>query len=212
MSLSSGAAGRGGVHLAHGVVRDPHALDGQRALRIGWRTLKRVGAGSLVEDRPTRKLHSNLRERLSDFCESQTSALSAAGSGSVQVGVQVGFRERSGREAERTRPRGLSRTQWGAELTSLLMICRPVICPQRHRCHLEKNATQMAAISWQLTGADVAAAQVDPGAARAGRRQPPLAALEALLPDVAREGLLLEHRTPAVDIWGSRQAAPIQPG
>ena len=91
------------------------------------------------------------------------------------------------------------------------MICRPVICPQRHRCHLEKNATQMAAISWQLTGADVAAAQVDSGAAAAGRRQPPLAALEALLPDVAREGLLLEHRTPAVDIC-ARQAAPIQPG
>ena len=63
----------------------------------------------------------------------------------------------------------------------------------------------MAAISWQLTGADVAAAQVDPGAARAGRRQPPLAALEALLPDVAREGLLLEHRTPAVDICQDRQ-------
>ena len=28
----------------------------------------------------------------------------------------------------------------------------PRPCPQRYRWHLEKNATQMAAISWQLTG------------------------------------------------------------
>ena len=28
---------------------------------------------------------------------------------------------------------------------------RTAACQQRHRCHLEKNATQMAAISWRLT-------------------------------------------------------------
>ena len=39
----------------------------------------------------------------------------------------------------------MHRLHWGTKVSS----SQP--CPQDYRCHLEKNATQMADISWQLT-------------------------------------------------------------
>ena len=38
-------------------------------------------------------------------------------------------------------------------------------CQQRYRCHLEKNATQTAAISWRLTAKPEGHAAVDQAAA-----------------------------------------------
>ena len=45
----------------------------------------------------------------------------------------------------------LARMEWSQTQSWMKTSSRPPACQQRYRCHLEKNATQMPAIAWQLT-------------------------------------------------------------